>query len=154
MRHSSSWPNGWPPSRVATVCLAATRSLNCQRGWPQLVRPQIVICDDTASVSVGEICRRLRLSRPQSASVCLCKVAVCVTIDRLVWQSSLVNKMICGRRWCDHCLTAPHGCLSVTELVIKSAQCLHAFYFAEPAGGRLGSFVIHGNCRVRIVVRK
>ena len=28
--------------------------------------------------------------------------------------------------------------------VIKSVQCLHAFYFAEPAGGRLGYLVIHG----------
>ena len=28
--------------------------------------------------------------------------------------------------------------------VIKSVQCLHAFYFAEPAGGRLGCLVIHG----------
>ena len=35
----SLWPNGWTPSLVTTVCLAAARFLNYTYRWPQLMRP-------------------------------------------------------------------------------------------------------------------
>mgnify|MGYP003551772789 FL=1 len=35
----SLWPNGWMPSVVTTVCLAAARFLNYTYRWPQLMRP-------------------------------------------------------------------------------------------------------------------